>query len=105
MGQALVMGTLKTGVVAHDVAFGGALFTRSVAMPSTAVYDYVGSENIYEPNQAFPIESIDGKPDQAGPRVLYEDNHQSAMVRPGPHSPAGKNSTDGGRTAGFSTRS
>ena len=79
-GQALVMGTVRTHAVTHDLAFGGALFTRSVAMPSTAVYDYVGSENIYQPNQSFPIESIDGKPDQAGPRVLYEDNHQSAMV-------------------------
>lgn len=80
VGQALVMGTVKTGGITHDVAFGGAIFVRSVAMPSTAVYDYIGSENIYQPNQEFPIESVDGKPDQAGPRVLYEDNHQPAMV-------------------------
>jgi len=80
VGQALVMGKVKTGNITHDVAFGGAIFVRSVAMPSTAVYDYIGSENIYRPNQEFPIESVDGKPDQAGPRVLYEDNHQPAMV-------------------------
>ena len=80
LSQALVMGSLKTGVVTHDVAFGGSAFRRSVEMPSTAVYDYVGSENIYQPNQAFPIELVDGKPDKAGPRVLYEDNHQSAMM-------------------------
>jgi len=80
LGQVLVMGSVRTGGVTHDVAFGGSAFRRSVEMPSTAVYDYVGSENIYVPNEAFPIESIDGKPDQAGRRVLYEDNHQSAMV-------------------------
>jgi iron complex outermembrane receptor protein len=80
LGQAILMGTLKTGRITHDVVFGGAIFVRSVAMPLTSVYDYIGAENIYEPNQAFPIESVEGKPDQAGPRVLYEDNHQPAAV-------------------------
>jgi iron complex outermembrane receptor protein len=78
--EALVAGHIRTGAVGHDVAGGGVLFRRSVQMPSTAVYDYVGSENIYQPNQAFPIELVNGAPDKAGPRVLYEDNHQSAAV-------------------------
>jgi iron complex outermembrane receptor protein len=49
--------------------------------PSTvqdgAVYTYVGSENIFQPIVAFPMES----PEQtAGPRTLWEDNHQAAAV-------------------------
>jgi iron complex outermembrane receptor protein len=49
-------------------------------MPSSSVYEYLGAENIYEPNQAFPIEMVDGAPLKAGPRVLDENNHQSAAV-------------------------
>jgi iron complex outermembrane receptor protein len=78
--EAMVVGHIKTGAVEHDLAAGGVLFRRSVQQPSRAVYDYVGSENIYQSNQAFPIEMIDGVPDQAGPRVLDEDNHQAALV-------------------------
>jgi iron complex outermembrane receptor protein len=80
LAEALVLGTVKTGFVTHDVAMGGSAFRRSVEQPSTAVYDYVGSENIYQPNQAFPIESINGGVDHAGPRVLYEDSHQSGLL-------------------------
>jgi iron complex outermembrane receptor protein len=40
----------------------------------------VGSENVYQPIQPFPIESVSGVPDKAGLRVLYEDNHQLAAV-------------------------
>ena len=78
--EAMVTGHIKTGAVTHDLTGGGVLFRRSVQMPSSAVYDYVGSENIYQPNQAFPIELVDGAPDKAGPRILYEDNHQAAAV-------------------------
>jgi iron complex outermembrane recepter protein len=78
--EAMVVGHVKTGAISHDLAAGGVLFRRSVQMPSWSVYDYVGSENIYQPTEAFPIESVDGAPDQAGPRVLYEDNHQVAAV-------------------------
>ena len=89
--EALVTGRVKTGAVSHNLAGGGELFLRSVqqpgfytvANPSTstiadgAVYDSVGSENIYQPIAPFPIED----PHQsAGPRRLYEDNHQSAAV-------------------------
>jgi iron complex outermembrane receptor protein len=80
--EALVSGHIRMGAITHDVTGGGELFLRSVQMPSSSVYDYVGSENIYQPNQAVPIEIIpsSGLPDVAGPRILYEDNHQSAAV-------------------------
>jgi iron complex outermembrane receptor protein len=77
---ALVMGHIKTGRIGHDIVGGGEAFRRSVQQPSLAVYDYAGSENIYQPNLPVPIESVDGAPDKAGPRVLDEDNHQSAAV-------------------------
>ena len=91
---ALVTGHIKTGVITHDLTGGSELFRRSVQQPGAAplgapsniqngaVYTSVGSENIYEPITSVPIE-IDpgtGTPDQAGPRALYEDNHQSAAV-------------------------
>ncbi|MEO6804449.1 MAG: TonB-dependent siderophore receptor [Granulicella sp.] len=78
--ESLVTGHVKTGAITHDLTFGGVAFRRSVQQPSTSVYDYVGSENIYQPNQQFPQESISGALDEAGPRVLYENNHQSAAV-------------------------
>lgn len=80
--EALVLGRIRTGAVLHEIAGGGTIFGRSVQMPSTSVYDWIGEENIYQPNQAFPIETNPktSKPDQAGPRVLYEDNHQAAAV-------------------------
>ena len=91
--QALVIGRVKTGAVTHDLAAGGQLFRRSVQMPGYfsaddpispdgvvqdgAVYSYVGSENIYQPIAAFPIESPVQK---AGPRRLWEDNHQTSVL-------------------------
>ena len=80
--EALATGHVKTGPITHDLTAGGEVFRRSVQMPSSSVYDYVGSENIYEPNQAFPIETVPdtGLPDVAGVRMLDENNHQSAAV-------------------------
>jgi iron complex outermembrane recepter protein len=87
--EALVTGHIKTGVIGQDLTGGGELFRRSVQQPGAppanaastvqdgAVYTYIGSENIFEPIAAFPIES----PEQsAGPRALWEDNHQAAAV-------------------------
>jgi iron complex outermembrane receptor protein len=91
--EALATGHIKTGALTHDLAGGGELFLRSVQQPGFftaanpsspdgvvqdgAVYTYVGSENIFQPNAAFPLED----PIQtAGPRRLYEDNHQSAAI-------------------------
>jgi iron complex outermembrane receptor protein len=78
--EALITGHIKTGPITHDLTGGGEIFSRSVQQPSHSVYDYVGSENIFEPIQEAPIESINGAPDVAGPRILDEDNHQSAAV-------------------------
>jgi iron complex outermembrane receptor protein len=91
--QALATGRLKTGAVTHELAAGGELFRRSVQMPgyyTTAnpaspdgaiqdggVYTYIGSENIYQPNIPYPIES---PVQRAGPSRLYEDNHQAAGI-------------------------
>ncbi|MFZ0662263.1 MAG: TonB-dependent siderophore receptor [Acidobacteriaceae bacterium] len=76
----MVTGHVKTGAIRQDLAAGEVVFRRSVQLPSRAVYDYVGSENVYQPVRPVPIESISGAPDEAGPRVLYEDNHQAAAV-------------------------
>ena len=92
--EALVTGHIKTGAITHDLTGGGELFLRSVQLPGAppanapdniqpgAVYTYVGQENIYQPIAPFPMETdvITGTPDQAGPRGLAEDNHQSAAV-------------------------
>jgi len=78
--EALVTGRIKTGPLTHDLAGGGEIFKRSVQQPHHSVNYYIGSENIYTPNVAFPIESVDGAPQEPGPRILDDDNHQSAAV-------------------------
>jgi len=91
--ETLLMGRVKTGPVTHDLAAGGEIFRRSVQMPGYftadnpvspdgvvqdgAVYTFVGSENIYQPVAPFPIES---PAEQAGPRRLWEDNHQGSWI-------------------------
>jgi iron complex outermembrane recepter protein len=87
--QVIATGHMHTGAIDHELTFGGEVFRRSVQMPGApaegapdtvqygAVFAYVGSENIYDPNILFPIED----PVQtAGPRALYEDDHQSALI-------------------------
>jgi iron complex outermembrane receptor protein len=92
--EAIITGHIKTGAIKHDVTIGGELFLRSVQLPGApppnapdniqngAVYAYIGQENIYQPITPFPMEidSITNTPDQAGPRTLAEDNHQSSAV-------------------------
>jgi iron complex outermembrane receptor protein len=80
--EALVTGHIKTGALTHDLSGGGELFLRSVQQPKHSVNKYIGSENIYSPNIAFPIETdpSTGKPYVPDPRILDEDNHQSAAV-------------------------
>ncbi len=91
--EAMVTGHIKTGAITQDVAFGGELFLRSVQQPGFytfanpsspdgivqdgAVYAYVGAENIYQPLVPLPIES---PLESAGPRRLWEDSHQSALI-------------------------
>jgi iron complex outermembrane recepter protein len=93
VAEAMVMGHVHTGRITHDVAAGGEMFLRSVQQPGFyttqnpyspdgviqdgAVYAYVGSENIYEPVAAVPIES---PLQSAGPRRLWEDSHQAAAI-------------------------
>ena len=87
--EALATGHIKTGKVVQDLAAGGSLFLRSVQQPGEqsanapsnvvdgAVYSYVGSENIYQPIAPVPIES---PLESAGPRTLWEDDHQSSAI-------------------------
>jgi iron complex outermembrane receptor protein len=110
--EAMITGHIKTGAVSQDVVGGGELFLRSVQLPGTppanapdniqngAVYTYVGSENIYQPITPVPMEidPVTGTPDQAGPRTLTEDNHQSAAVmQDGIHLPGRIQLLAGGR--------
>ena len=87
--EAMLTGHIKTGAVSQDMAFGGEVFLRSVQEPGApppnapstvqdgAVYSYLGSENIYQPLAPIPIES---PLESAGPRTLWEDNHQSSAI-------------------------
>lgn len=87
--ESLVNGQVRTGAVRHAVAAGAELFRRSVQQPGApgpnapatvqdgAVYTYVGSENIFQPIASVPIES---PVQSAGPRTLWEDDHQSAAL-------------------------
>ncbi len=95
--EALLVGSIKTGPARHDLAAGAELFHRSVqqpgyfttANPSTAaiadgsVYDYIGADNIYAPNVPASVgtpDSFEYPRQYAGPRRLWEDNHQSAAL-------------------------
>jgi iron complex outermembrane receptor protein len=94
--EALLTGHVKTGVIGQDLTAGGELFRRSVQQPGYfteanptsadgvvqdgAVYSYIGSENIYQPITPFAGATADGVREQAGPRRLWEDNHQAAAV-------------------------
>jgi iron complex outermembrane receptor protein len=89
--EAMITGHIKTGAITQDVTGGGTLFLRSVQQPGFntyanpslgniqdgAVYAYIGSENIYDPITAFPIES---PLQSAGPRRLWMDSRQSSAV-------------------------
>ncbi len=87
--EAMVIGHVHTGAVTQDLVAGGEIFLRSVQQPGAppagapdtvqdgAVYTYVGSENIYQPIVPVPIED---PLQSAGPRTLWEDNHQAAAI-------------------------
>lgn len=94
--EALVTGTVHTGALTHQLAAGGEMFTRSVRMPGFytadnpsspdgvvqdgSVYWYIGEENIYEPNTAVDLNAAEDPHQQAGPRRLYENNHQPSLL-------------------------
>ncbi|MGH9590175.1 MAG: TonB-dependent siderophore receptor, partial [Terracidiphilus sp.] len=93
VAEAMLHGQMRTGAVTHDISAGGELFVRTVHMPgfySTAnpyspdgliqdgaVYTYVGSENIYEPNS--PVSPEDPL-QKAGPRRLWQNSRQSSAI-------------------------
>jgi iron complex outermembrane receptor protein len=89
LGEALALGSVKTGAFRHDLAFGGEVFHRNVDLPGAppadapstvqngAVYTYVGSENIYQPIAPVPIES---PVESAGPVQLADFDHQTSAI-------------------------
>jgi iron complex outermembrane receptor protein len=113
--EGLVTGHLHTGTIEHDLAGGAEIFRRSVQQPGYytasdpyspdgvvqdgAVYSYVGSENIYQPIAPFPgATNASGVRQQAGPRRLWEDNHQpSALLEDRVHLPGRVQLIAGGR--------
>jgi iron complex outermembrane receptor protein len=94
--EALLTGHIKTGAISQDVAAGGEIFLRSVQQPGYytianpyspdgvvqdgAVYTYVGSDNIYQPIVPVDLATAEDPHQSAGPRRLWEDNHQTSAV-------------------------
>jgi iron complex outermembrane receptor protein len=94
--EAMVTGHAKTGAIGHDLAGGGELFLRSVQQPGFytaanpyspdgvvqdgAVYTYVGSDNIYQAIAPVDLASVEDPHESAGPRRIWEDNHQAAAI-------------------------
>ena len=111
--EALIVGHIRTGKITQDLSGGGELFARSVQEPGYytttdpftttitdgAVYQYVGTENIYAPDQSVPIESPQLT---AGPRRLWENHHDaSAIVQDRIHLPWHLQFIVGGRVDSF----
>lgn len=99
VAEAIATGQVQTGAVTQVIAFGGELFLRTVQMPGYysvdspispngvvqdgAVYAYVGSENIYQPD--VPVawgtpDSLEYPVQSAGPRRLWQDSRQSSFI-------------------------
>jgi len=93
--EAMLTGHIHTGAITQDITAGGEVFLRSVQQPGFftvdnpvsvddvdgAVYQYIGSENIYQPMLPYdPAVNSSGSLLQAGPRRLWEDSHQSSAV-------------------------
>jgi iron complex outermembrane receptor protein len=86
--QAILQGQVKIGRVTNDIAIGTSLQRRSVnlalanpAVPADTgvVYTYVGTENIYQPEQVFQP-APPTNPPTPGPVLLAEDTHQYALI-------------------------
>ena len=86
--EAILQGQVKTGPVMNSIAIGTSLQRRSVnlaltnpAVPSETgvVYTYVGTENIYQPEQIFQP-APPTNPPTPGPVLLAEDTHQYALI-------------------------
>jgi iron complex outermembrane receptor protein len=72
--EAILQGQVGIGPVSNDVAIGTSLQRHSVNLPG-AVDAYVGTENIYQPEQTFLPST-----QQPGPVTLAEDTHQYALI-------------------------
>ncbi|MGA7856403.1 MAG: TonB-dependent siderophore receptor [Terracidiphilus sp.] len=114
VGEAMLTGHVKMGKAAQDLTAGTELFLRSVQQPGFftvadpyssdgvvqdgAVYNYVGAENIYQPNVPVELASAEDPHESAGPRRLWENNHQaSAVVQDRIHLPGRIQLIAGGR--------
>ncbi len=96
VGEAMVTGHVQTGKIGHDVTAGGEMFLRSVQMPGFntvsdpyspdgvvqdgAVFTYLATENIYKPNTAVDLAAVEDPHQSAGPRRLWIDSHQAALI-------------------------
>ena len=94
--EAMITGHVVTGPITHDITAGGVAFLRSVQQPGFftvtdpyssdgvvqdgAVYTYVGSDNIYQATAPVDLSAAEDPHQSAGPRRLWEDNHQAAAV-------------------------
>ena len=109
LGEAVATGLVKTGGITHNLVFGGSIFHRGVDLPGMpgpdapstvqdgAVYTYIGSENIYQSNVQYPIES---PAQQAGPLQLADfDRQSSGIVQDRVDLPGRVRITAGGRHA------
>lgn len=72
--ESILQGRMKTGPITNDIAIGTSLQRHSANLPD-AVDAYVGTENIYQPEQTFLP-----SPQQPGPVTLAEDTHQYALI-------------------------
>jgi len=104
-GEVIATGHVKLGSITHSLTFGGSLFHRGVDLPGGfngdgAVDAYIGSENIYQPNIHYPIES---PPQQAAPLALSDfDRQASGIVQDRVDLPHHVRLTAGGRYASVS---
>ncbi len=96
VGEALVTGHVQMGKIGQDITAGGEMFLRSVQMPGFnsvaepysangvvqdgAVFTFLGTENIYQPNAAVDLNAVEDPHQSAGPRRLWVDSHQAALI-------------------------
>ncbi|WGS51794.1 TonB-dependent siderophore receptor [Paraburkholderia sp. D15] len=71
--KAVLTGKFSTGAIRHELTFGASVQRRVVDL-SNAVYDYIGSENIDGPAQAFPP-----SPNSTSASFPQLDAHQYAV--------------------------
>jgi iron complex outermembrane receptor protein len=94
VAEVLASGRIHTGALIHEITAGTELFLRNVRTPGSrnlndpswvvdgSIYNYIGSENIYQPDQSFAAatDPATGHALVAGPRRLKDDNHQSSLL-------------------------